>query len=177
MKKTAFRIACISSVLVFSATLVHAGEKKIVFNTENIKYEEGTGSERCRDTCSRRSGPDVKSMLSEGWKIVGSSPRKVIGEQYWYAPCNNCKPHGCICIGTEYIVQKDEPAPKIEAKSNAFEVRDKDSRTVIDQPNVGTSKDEQLDLLKKEYDTLKQEYESLRQEIETLRNQLRSKQK
>ncbi len=177
MKKTALCIACISSVLVFSATLVHAGETKIVFNTENIKYEEGTGSERCRDTCSRRSGPDVKSMLSEGWKIVGSSPRKVIGEQYWYAPCNNCKPHGCICIGTEYILQKDEPAPKIEAKTNAFDVRDNDSRTVPDQPKVEGSKDEQLDLLKKENDKLKQENALLRKENETLRNQLRTKRK
>jgi hypothetical protein len=176
MKKTALCLVCISTILVLSTALVHAAEKKIIFNTENMKYESGTGSERCREKCSRRSGPDAKSLLSEGWKIVSSSSKEVIGEQYWYAPCNNCEPHGCICIGTEYILQKDEPAPKIETKGVVFDVPDKGNRTVLHSPQVETSKNE-LDLLKKENELLKQENALLKQENQTLKNQLRLKQK
>jgi hypothetical protein len=172
MKKAALCFGCISSILLFTTTLVHAAEKKIVFNAESIKYESGTGSERCLDKCSRRSGPDAKSLLSEGWKIVSSSPKKVIGEQYWYVPCNTCKPHGCICIGTEYILQKDEPALKIETISNVPDAPDKDNRTVLQPVNVETMENE-LERLKKEYELLKQENEALKQEIETIRNQMK----
>lgn len=176
MKKTALCLACISSIILFSTTLVHAVEKKIIFNTESLKFESGTGSERCRDKCSRRSGPDAKSLVSEGWKVVSSSSKEVIAEQYWYAPCNGCQPHGCICIGTEYVLQKDEPAPKIETKSTVFDVPDKDNRTVLQPLKVEPSKNE-LELLKRENELLKQENALLKKEIETLRNQLRSKQK
>ena len=140
MKKTALCYVCISFILVFTTIPVHAAEKKIIFNTESMKYESGTGSERCRDKCSRRSGPDAKTLFSEGWKIVRFSSKEVIGEQYWYAPCNNCKPHGCICIGTEYILQKDEPAPKIETKSNVFDAPDKGNRTVLNPPKLKPQK-------------------------------------
>ncbi len=173
MRKTALCLTCITSVLVFATTPVNAAEKRTIFNTESVKYESGTGSERCRDKCSRRSGPDVKSLLFDGWKIVSSSSKEVIAEQYWYTPCNNCAPHGCICKGTEYILQKDEPAPKIEARSNASEVMDKDNRTVINPPKAETPKNE-LDLLRKENESLKQENTALKKEIENLRNQLRS---
>ncbi len=112
-------------------------------------------------------------FLSEGWKIVSSSPKEVTGEQYWYVPCNTCKPHGCICIGTEHILQKDEPAPKIETKSNVFDTPGKDNRTVLQPVKVETSENA-LDLLKKENDLLKQENALLKQENETLRSQLKS---
>lgn len=169
MKKPALCLVCISLILVFSTTTVHAVEKKIIFNTGSLKYESGTGSERCRDKCGRRSGPDAKSLLSEGWKIVSSSSKEVIAEQYWYAPCNGCLPHGCICIGTEYVLEKDVPTPKIESKSTVINALDKGDRTTVQPLEVETSKNE-LDLLKKENALLKKE-------IESLRNQLRSKQK
>lgn len=172
MKKTALFLACITSALVFSTIPVHAAETKTIFNTESIKYESGTGSERCQDKCGRRSGPAVKSLLSDGWKVVSSSPKAVIAEQYWYTPCNNCAPHGCICKGTEYILQKDEPDTKVEVKSSVSEVLVKDNGTVITAPEAETSKNE-LDLLKKENELLKQENRSLKKEIETLRNQLK----
>ena len=104
MKETALCLALISSILLFTATLLQAAEQKIIFNTEKIEYKSGTSSKRCQDICSRRSGPDAKSLLSEGWKIVTSSPKEVIGEHYWYTPCNGCEPHGCTCIGTEYTL-------------------------------------------------------------------------
>jgi hypothetical protein len=176
MKKSAFCLASISLFLLFTATFVHAAEQKIIFNTESIKFESGTGSERCRDKCSRKSGPDAKSFLSEGWKIIKSSSKEVTGEQYWYVPCNTCKPHGCICIGTEYILQKDEPAPKIETKSNIFDAPDKGNRTVLQPVKVETSINA-LDLLKQENDLLKKENALLKRENETLRSQLESIQK
>jgi hypothetical protein len=176
MKKTATCLVSISLFLLFSATLVHAAEQKILFNTESLKFESGTGAERCRDKCGRKSGPDAKSFLSEGWKIVSSSSKEVTGEQYWYIPCNTCKPHGCVCVGTEYILRKDEPAPKIETKRNIFDSHDKDNRTIL-QSVKGETSTNALDLLKQENDLLKQENALLKQENETLRSQLKSIQK
>lgn len=174
MKNTALCLAGISSILLFSTTLVNAAEKKLVFNTESIKYESGTGSERCSDKCSRRSGPDVKSLLSGGWKIVGSSAKEVIAEQYWYVPCNTCSPHGCVCIGTEYILQKDEGAPEVETSGKVFAAPENDARSVV-QPVKAEPAEPELERLKKENDVLKKENALLRQENETLRNQLGSK--
>ena len=176
MKEAALCFALISSILLCTATFLQAAEQKIIFNTEKIKHESGTSSKRCQDICSRRSGPDAKSLLSGGWKIVSSSPKEVIGEGYWYAPCNGCEPHGCTCIGTEYILQKDEPAPKVEASNSGLEALDKNKRTGLQAPKVETSNNE-LDHLKKENELLKQEITYLKQENENLRNQIKSKQK
>jgi len=125
--------------------------------------------------CSRRSDPDAKSLLSEGWKIVTSSPKEVIGEYYWYTPCNGCQPHGCTCIGTKYILQKDGPAPKVEISNSEGAALDKNKRTGLHSPKVETPNNE-LELLKKENESLKQEITLLKQEIENLKNQIKSKQ-
>jgi hypothetical protein len=176
MKETALCLALISSILLFTATLLQAAEQKIIFNTEKIEYKSGTSSKRCQDICSRRSGPDAKSLLSEGWNIVNSSPKEVIGEKYWYTPCNGCEPHGCNCIGTEYILQLDDPAQKVETSKNELDAIDKNKRTGVNAPKVETSKNE-LDLLKKENELLKQEITLLKQENENLKNQIKSKQR
>ncbi len=173
MKTIALHFACIPFILIFVVSPAHAVEQK-VFNTESMKYEAGTGSERCRDKCGRMSGPDVRSLLSQQWTIVSSNAKEVIAEQYRYVPCNTCVPHGCICIGTEYVLRKDAASPRIESTSNAIDMPDKDTRTVAQPARVETPKNG-LDLLKKEIDSLKQENELLRREIETLKNQLRSK--
>jgi len=173
MMKTALYLASISSILLFTATLLHAAEQKIIFNSERIKYESGTRSKKCQDICSRKSAPDAKSLLSEGWKIVSSSPKEVIGEHYWYTPCNGCEPHGCTCIGTEYILLKDVPAPKVETTSNEPDAQDKNKRTGVQAPKVETSNSE-LDLLKKENELLKRENTLLKQENENLINQIKS---
>jgi len=152
MKKTAACFAFISSVLLFAATLVPAAEQKIIFTTEGIEYKTGTGPKRCQDLCNKKSGPDLTVLLSEGWKIVSSSPKKVIGEQYRYVPCPTCSPHGCNCIGTEYLLQRDVTPPKVETSNN------------------------ELDTLKNEKDLLKQEIIFLKQEIESLKNQIKSNQ-
>jgi hypothetical protein len=175
MKKTALCFALISSFLLLSVTLLQAAEQKIIFNTEKIEYKSGTSSKRCQDMCSRRSDPDAKSLLSEGWKIVTSSPKEVIGEYYWYTPCNGCQPHGCTCIGTEYILRKDSPAPKVETSNNEVDALDKNKRTGLHVSEVATLNNE-LDLLKKKIELLKQEYILLKQENENLKNKLKSKQ-
>jgi hypothetical protein len=175
MKKTAVSLAYISSILLSIATLLHAAEQKIVFKTEKIEYKSGTSSKKCQEICSRKSGPDTKSLLSEGWKIATSSPKEVIGEYYWYTPCNGCEPHGCTCIGTEYILQKDDPAPKVETPNSEVDALDKNKRTRLHTPKVETSSNE-LELLKKENELLKQEITSLKQENENLKNQKKSNQ-
>ncbi|MRR20367.1 hypothetical protein EG827_09270 [bacterium] len=153
MKKTAACLSLISLVLLCTETLVQAAEEKIIFNTESIEYKSGTGAKKCQDMCSKRSGPDAKAFLSAGWKIVSSSPKKEIAEQYWYVPCNSCEPHGCTCIGTEYLLQKDQTVVPLGETSH------------IDR-----------ETLKNESDLLKQEIKILKQEIEDLKNQIKSKQ-
>jgi len=176
MKKIAVCLARISSILMFTATLSYAAETKIIFNAETIKYESGTGSKQCQDKCSRKSGPDAGMLLSQGWKIVSSSPKELIGEGYWYVPCNTCEPHGCICIGTEYILQRDGTAPKVETSNNEFDVMDKNQRNGVHSPDVETSINE-LELLKKKNELLIKEIRSLKLENEGLKNQLKSIQK
>ncbi len=176
MNKTALCVVCIPALLLFSTTLAHAAEKKTVFNTESIKYESGTGAERCQDKCRSKSGPDVRSFVSAGWQIISSSSKEVTGEHYYLVPCNTCKPHGCTCIGTEYILQKEEPATKPEAETNAFPAPGKENRTVL-QPRDSEASKNELDLLKQENAVLKQENAVLKQENETLRSQVRSQRK
>lgn len=176
MYETALYLACISCVLVFSAFSVDAADKMTIFNIESMKYESGTGAERCRDKCGKKSDTDVKSLLAEGWKIESSSPKEVIGEHYRNVPCNTCKPHGCVCIGTEYVLQRDETAPITEANKNVPGINASNKRTVGGSFNAETSNKE-LDLLKNEIELLKRENASLKQEINSLRNQLRSTEK
>jgi hypothetical protein len=175
MKRTAVCLTLIFSTFLCTATLLHAAEQKTIFNTESIENKSGTSPKRCQDMCSRRSGPDATSLLSEGWKIVTSFPKKVIAEDYWFIPCNNCKPHGCTCIGTEYTLQKDAPATKVEIPNSEREAAGKNTQTGRNSPKVETS-DNELDLLKKERDLLKQENTELKQEIEELKNQIKLQQ-
>jgi hypothetical protein len=174
MKKTAFLLACFFSILLFTATPSDAAEQKIVFNTEKLKYESGTGPKQCQDKCNRRSGPDVNLLLSEGWKIIGSSPKEVVGENYRYAPCNTCEPHGCVCIGTEYVLRMDTPAAKVETSSTGYY-----TPSEVPQIRVESPKDEplinEIELLKKKNELLLREISILRRENEELRNQLKSR--
>lgn len=172
MKSTAFRLVCLSLILLFSTAHSHGLEKSSVFNTESLKYESGTGLERCRAKCGRWSGPDVKSLLSEGWKIAGSSPKEVVAEQYWFTPCNTCRPHGCICIGTEYHLERDEPFAGNGTRGRSHGDTGNGTHPVGgDGPEAVHNG---LDLLYKEIDALKRENALLKQEIEALRNQLKT---
>lgn len=153
MKKTALSLALalIPWLLVCSAPLIQATELKTVFNTERIEFKRGTGSERCQERCSRKSGPDANQLRSEGWKIVTSSPKEVVAEAYWYVPCSSCEPHGCTCVGTEYTLQRDAPAPTAPTLDN--------DRDLLAREN---------EALKRENALLKQENEQLKQQIPSL---------
>jgi hypothetical protein len=190
MKKTSLCLASISAILLLTAPLLHADEQRIIFNSESIQHESGTGAEMCQEKCRRKSGPDVKSFLSMGWKIVSSSPKEVVGEVYRYLPCNTCEPHGCICIGTEYILQRDDQAPGAETPNKGAEPQEIQKRTVFQGPKAETQgnapeapdKNRQSGLQAPEAETpgndvdlLKKEIELLKQENENLRNQLKSK--
>ncbi len=172
MKRTAVLLALTFWTFLCTATLLHAAEQKTIFNTESIENKSGTSPKKCQDMCSRRSGPDATSLLSEGWKIVNSFPKKVIAEDYWYIPCNTCKPHGCTCIGTEYTLQKDAPARKVEIPNIERKAPDKNTQTGRNAPKAEAS-DNEPDLLKKENDLLKQENTELKQQIKELKNQMK----
>ena len=168
MKKTAARLSLISVILLFSATLLPAAEQNIIFITEKFEHKSGTSSKKCQDMCSRKSGPEIKSLLSEGWKIANSSPKEVIGEHYWFTPCNGCEPHGCTCIGTEYLLQKDVTVPKVATSNSDVDAIGKNKRIGLQAPEVETSNNA-LELLKKENELLKQENSALKQENENLK--------
>lgn len=154
MKSTAACLALISSILLVTAIPIHATERKTVFTTTGIEYKAGTGAKRCQDKCDKRSGPDVQSLSAEGWTIVTSSPKKVTAESYRYTPCSSCQPHGCICVGTEYVLQRETPPPAKPADQAGEPVRQND-----------------------ENEQLRQEITRLRKENEKLKQQLRSIQK
>lgn len=166
MGKTALCLAGIAAILLFTAPLLHAVERSIVFNTESMEFREGTGAERCKERCARRSGADVGALLSEGWKIVGSAPHKVVAEGYWFTPCSSCQPHGCTCIGTEYRLERDTPAAKAEPRqeSRAGEAK---GRSALHEANIEAAGE--LDLLRREIESLKRENGALRREIEELK--------
>ena len=173
MKKFSVFFVIFFAVLLCLASLVQAAEQKSIFNTESIEYKSGTGSKRCQEKCTRKSGPDIQSLLSEGWKIVSSSRKKVVEEEYWYVPCNTCEPHGCNCIGTEYVLQKDEPAPIADKTVATADTRDNNQQSEVSAPK-GESSITELERLKNESVLLKQEISELKQEIEKLKNQIKS---
>jgi hypothetical protein len=175
MKRTAVCLALISLNLLFSSTVLQAAEQKIIFNTENIDYKSGTSSKMCQEMCRKKSGPDAKSLVSEGWRIVSSFPKKVIAEDYWYVPCNACKPHGCTCIGTEFTLQKDGPVTKAGIPKNELDAQNNNKQTGLHSPQVETVKNE-LELIREERDLLQQEITILKHEIETLKNQIKLQQ-
>ena len=146
----------ISSTMSWHSTFTtydaQAAEQIKIFTTESIEYKSGTGPMRCQEICDKKSMTDLSALLSEDWKIVSSTAKKVIGEQYRYVPCPTCSPHGCTCIGTEYLLQRDIIPPKVDTSSK------------------------ELYILKNEKDLLKQEIIQLKREIETLKNQMKPKQ-
>lgn len=173
MKKTVRCLAAISSLLLFTAPSIHAFENTTVFNTESLEYKGGTGPKRCKERCDRRSGTNIAALQAEGWKIVNSSPKKIVAEEYRYVPCPSCEPHGCTCIGTEYTLQRDTPAPKAESRKNEFRVPETKKRPILHESEAKTSPSE-LDQLRMENSSLKQEITSLKQEIEMLKIRLNS---
>jgi hypothetical protein len=96
-----FLFACL-----FFTTAVSA-EQKIIFKVESISYKSGTGSDICQGFCNlKQDNSSIDEMLSQGWRIISSSPKEVIVENYHYYKYSD--PTGCTCKGTQYVLQKDE---------------------------------------------------------------------
>lgn len=186
MKKSAFLLTMILSFILISATFSHATERTTVFRYESIKYKSGTGAMRCQAMCAGKSGPDTKALLSEGWKIVGTSPREVVAESYWFTPCSACEPHGCSCIGTESVLEREKPAPIVKIPESELNLLKKENEllkkenTSLKQENgpapaVGSA-DNALETLKRENEALRKANSALQLENEKLRNQIESTQ-
>jgi hypothetical protein len=149
MKLSALFVLIITCLLF--ATTVSA-EQKIIFKVESISYKSGTGSDFCQGICDlKQDRSSIDEMLSQGWRIISSSPKEVIGDRYHYY--KHIEPTGCTCIGNQYVLQKDDPIP-------------------IEKPDVSSKKEE---LLKKEIELLKRENDLLKQENKNLKNKLKLK--
>jgi hypothetical protein len=172
MMRTARSLFALSLIILFPTTNLLAWEQKTTFNTENIKFESGTGKVRCQDRCMRKSGPGVESLLSQGWRIISSAPKEITGEDYYYIPSNASNPRGCTCIGTEYVLERDQPAQRAESA-------DTGPYTPYQAPQTGVtatgavSQINEIELLRKKNELLLKEIMTLRRENENLRNQLR----
>jgi hypothetical protein len=187
MQKSAFLLTMISLFILLSATFIHATERTTVFRYESIKYKSGTGAKRCQAMCARKSGPDAQSLLSEGWKIVGTSPKEVVAENYWFTPCSACEPHGCNCIGTESVLEREKPAPVVKIPESELNFLKKENEllkkenTSLKQENEPAPKvksaDNELEFFKKENEALRKENSTLKLENENFRNQMKSTQK
>ncbi len=173
MMRTARSLFALSLIILFPTTNLLAWEQKTTFNTENIKFESGTGKVRCQDRCMRKSGPGVETFLSQGWRIISSAPKEITGEDYYFIPSNASNPRGCTCIGTEYVLERDQPAQRAEsADTGPYPPPYQAPQTgVIASGTV--SQINENDLLRKKNELLLKEIMTLRRENEDLRNQLR----
>jgi len=144
---------------LFVATAAFA-EQKIIFKVDSFKLRGSrTTSDRCQSACNAKYGydGDVDTMIKEGWRIVSSNSKEAVGIEDWSPDPSIPITRGCTCLGTQYVLQKDPPAP-----------------TPV--PKVETPSKE-VELLKKEIELQKQEITLLKQENETLKEQLKPKQK
>ena len=140
-------MALVTTTILAISALAYAVEQKTVFTTSDLEYRSGTGKERCQEKCRGKSVPDLNGLMTEGWRVVNSSPKKLVAEDYLYVPCSSCQPHGCICIGTEHVLRRDTPPP---------------AKIVIPVS--------ELDALKMENARLKEELDRLKQENGKLRD-------
>lgn len=133
-----------------------SAEQKIVWAVDSYKLRGKTTEEKCQRACnySKFNAGRVEPLLAEGWKVVSSSSKEIVCIDDWSALPTTPIVMGCTGIGTQYILQKEEPVPpKAEA------------------PN------KEMELLKKETELLKQEIALLKQENDNLKSQLKSKHK
>ncbi len=187
MKKTPFLLTLISSFFLFSTAILHATERTTAFHCDSIQYKSGTGAKRCQEMCARKSVPDTRSLLAEGWKVVATSPKEVVAEAFWYTPCSACEPHGCTCVGTESVLEREKPAPVVRIPESELHLLKTENESLkkenaaLKQENAPAAKalapESELDLLKRENESLRRENAALRQENESLRTQMKSRQK
>jgi hypothetical protein len=101
---------CIIILVVLIVGTNAFAEQKLVFAVSSIKYKSGTSTYSCESKCKELSS-SINDEIAAEWRIVASSPKELIAMEYWETPnCNVCQPHGCTCIGTEYVLEKVEEA-------------------------------------------------------------------
>lgn len=142
MKLVSFWLVLVS---FFSTNIVLAAEQKIIFNVESLKTNVSQSS--CTRDCSKYNDESVSELMNKGWRIVNSFPKEAIGlVDHRY---------NCMCVGTQYVMQKDDPTPVMAS-------------------NVPSKAEE---LLKQENDLLKREISVLKQENDSLKAKIKPKQK
>lgn len=138
--------------VLFNPNISTAVEQKILFNVESVRYKADSAP-YCQGICLEEyTDPPIEKMLKQGWRIISSSPKEALGSPYEYT---GTRAYGCTCVGTQYILQKDNPT----------------SISKTDSPSKNK------EMLNKENELLKRENDLLKQENEKLKMQLNSKQK
>jgi len=181
MKGVFFLILTVLFLTSFTV-LIHAAEQKTVFKTERLQYKKGTGEKRCQTLCDSKSIPDINAALSEGWTVVNSSPGKLIAESFRYTPCISCKPRECVCIGVEYVLEREKPAPAIKISENELNrlkhenASLREENSALKEESVSETKaqtqDSELDVLRRENAELRKENRALKQELEKIKSQM-----
>lgn len=99
---------------LFVTNISSATEQRMLFNVESISYKEDTGATICQISCTTKyDDPPLEKMLTEGWRIVSSSPKEAIGQDYWGGKYGRAyRAYGCTCKGTQYVLQKDDPGSR-----------------------------------------------------------------
>lgn len=79
-------------------------QQKIVYTVDSMKYKnEFLTQLACEKACNNASD-SVQSYLSDGWRIVASSPKQMPGLMAFESSVTS---DGCTCIGTEYVLEKE----------------------------------------------------------------------
>lgn len=139
---------------IFVTNVSFAAEKKVLFNWNSFGYKSGISASECSSQCKRKyNDPPLEVMLSQGWRIVNKSPKEAIAIYSEYTS----ETWKCTCKGTQYVLQKDDIAPKSTSKA------------------LSNKQNTNEELLKNENQSLKRENDSLKQEIKNLKDQLKLK--
>ena len=180
--KAVFSLTLTVLFFTFFCGLLHAAEHKTVFKTERLQYKKGTGPKRCQALCDAKSVSDINDLLSGGWKVTDSSPGKLIAERFRYTPCISCEPRECVCIGVEYVLEREKPAPSIKISENELNrlkqenasLREENSALKVEPVSEikAQTQDSELDILKRENAALRKENKALKLELENIKRRM-----
>jgi len=86
----------ISIIFIVSLLLMSCSKKqKVVYQVDSIRYR--SAEILCQEECAKVSD-ELQTYLTSGWKVVVSSPKTY--------PIDKLSSVGCVCNGTEYIIEK-----------------------------------------------------------------------
>lgn len=77
-----------------------AAEQKIIFNVESMKGNRNY-MDSCRASCTDNyKDENVSELMKDGWSIVNSFQKNEVVDSY------------CTCVGTQYVMQKNNSESK-----------------------------------------------------------------